>query len=412
MSGRFPPVPEGLPSGFAKPRLFAPGPTLGLPEARLAAFTAEWHHRTPSYEACQKEVVERLADLMGLDGPVYLLASSGTGGMEAAVVNTVGPGEEAIAIAAGKFGERWAEILDACGAVPHVIEVPYGSSATPEQVRQALKDHPNARALFLQASETSTGAAHELGAMGELVREVDDCLLVADVISWLGAAPLSADADGVDVLVGASQKALMVGPGVAWIGLGTRAVARLEANAGSGRYYFDLRRQSRQSEGRHAFTPPIDTVLALLAALRFVQEQVGAERFARNASRQAHAFRAGLTELGLSVLPEHPTPSLTTVALPDDLDGLALTRRLESAYGIKVAGGQGPLRGRVIRVAHMGYYDLLDTLGCLAALERALDDLGVSVPLGNGLAAAQHAARQFDIEHGDGDAGNTSRGSQ
>lgn len=408
MSTRFPPVPEGLPAGFAKPRLFTPGPTLGLPAARLAALTAQWHHRTPSFEAIFKEVVKRLADLMGLEGPVYLLSASGSGGMEAAVVNMVAPGEEAITVSAGKFGERWGEILRAHGAVPHVIEIPWGESAPPSRIREAVREHPRARALFVQACETSTGAAHDLKVLGEVVREARDCLLVADLISWMGAAPTDADAAGVDVVVGASQKAMMVGPGLTWVGLGARAVARLERSEGAPRYYFDLRLQGKQKSGRSAFTPPVDLVAALLAALQYVQDEVGTDRFVRNAARQACAFRAGIAAIGLSMLPEHPSPSLTTVTLPGELDGLALLKRMASAYGVKAAGGQAGLRGRVVRVAHMGYYDLLDTIGCLAALERALDDLEYDVALGEGLSAAQQAAQRFDTEH---DAGGESTAS-
>jgi aspartate aminotransferase-like enzyme len=225
-----------------------------------------------------------------------------------------------------------------------------------------------------------------------------DCLLVADVISWMGAAPLEADAWGVDVLVGASQKALMTGPGLAWVALGPRGQARLQEGTGAPRYYLDLRRQERQRQGRSAFTPAVDLVMAVLAALEFVQDEVGAQRFALNAARQAAAFRAALGALGLQAFPDHPSVSLSAFLVPDGMDGKSLLGRLESAYGIKAAGGQGALRGRLVRVAHMGYYDLLDTLGCVAAFERALADLGHGVEMGAGLAAAQQAALRFDEE--------------
>ncbi len=399
MNVRFPPAPEGLPTGFAKPRLFTPGPTLGLPQARLAALVADLHHRTPSFEAVFKEAHERLAELMGIRGPLVLLAASGTGGMEAAVVNTVAPGEEAVVVVAGKFGRRWVEILEAIGAVPRIVDVPWGDSATADQVRTVLSQCPDAKALFVQASETSTGAAHDLPELAGLVRQSADCLLVADVISWMAAAPLEVGRWDVDVVVGASQKALMIGPGLAWVGLGPRAEDRLKHFKGPPRYYFDLRRHARQVEGHSEFTPAVDLVVSLLTALRFVQDEVGAERFALNALRQAVAFRAALPPLGLQLFATNPTPTLSAVLLPPEVDGEALVGRMESAYGVKVAGGQEQMKGRLIRVAHMGYYDLLDTMGCLAALERALDDLGRPVGLGEGLAAAQQAARRFDEEH-------------
>jgi len=197
-------------------------------------------------------------------------------------------------------------------------------------------------------------------------------------------------------VVGASQKALMVGPGVSWVGLGTRAQTRLAEGRGAGRFYLDLRRQEKQASGRAGFTPPVDLVIALLEALRYVQDDVGLERFERNAVRQAAALRAGVAALGLSLLPEYPTPSLSTVLLPDGVDGGAFLKRLESAWGVKAAGGQGPLKGKVFRVAHMGYYDLLDTLGCVAAVERTMHDLDLQVRLGSGLSAAQEAAWRFD----------------
>ncbi len=400
MKHPFPPRPEGLRTGLAKPRLFTPGPTLGLPEARRAALVAEWHHRTPSFQALFGEVQERLGRLMGTSGPVYLLTSSGSGAMEAAAANLVGRGEEALVVDAGKFGRRWVQILEALGAVPRLIEVPWGGSASPDDVRAALDAYPGVRALFVQATETSTGAAHDLRALAEVVREADDCLLVADAISWLGAGPTEADAWGVDVVVGGSQKALMVGPGLAWLGLGPRASERLAQTDGLPSFYFDLKRQARQSEGRSGFTPGIDAVAAVGAALQWVQEEVGQERFIMNAARQGTAFRAALGPLDLELFPQHPSPALSAVRLPGGVDGAALIRTLEAAYGVKVAGGQGELAGRLIRVAHMGYYDLLDTLGCVAALERALMDIGRPVELGAGLAAAQKAARAFDGEHG------------
>ncbi len=398
MSEPFPPIPAGLPTGIAKPHLFTPGPTISLPAGRLAALAAEWHHRTPSFEAAFAESRERLAALMGLEGPVALIAASGTGGMEAALVNTVGPGQEAIVVNAGKFGERWGEILEAYGAVPRVLEVEWGASAQPDQVREILARFPAARALCVQASETSTGAAHDLPAMAAVAREAADCLLIADAVSWMGAAPLTADEWGVDVVVGGSQKAFMMGPGLTWVGLGERAVRRQQQDAGAARFYFDLARQGKPG-GRSAFTPAIDLVMALVTALRFIQDEVGAERFILNALRQATAFRAALPELGLAPFAAHPTPSLTAIKVPEELDGAALLKRLEHAYGVKAAGGQAHMKGKLLRFAHMGYYDLYDTIGCVSALELALADLDHPVEPGRGPAAAQRAAHAFDRDH-------------
>jgi len=398
MSETFPPTPAGLPTGIAKPHLFTPGPTISLPASRMAALAAEWHHRTPSFEAAFAETKERLGSLMGLTGPVALIAASGTGGMETALVNTVGPGQEAIVINAGKFGERWGDILTAYGAVPRVLEVEWGHSAGPDQVRELLARYPAARAICVQASETSTGAAHDLPALATVAREAEDCLLVADVVSWMGAAPLAADEWGVDVVVGGSQKAFMIGPGLTWVGFGPRAVRRSEQGVGAPRFYFDMARQGKEG-GRSAFTPAIDMVMALVTALRFVQEEVGAERFILNALRQATAFRAALPELGLAPFAVNPTPSLTAIRIPDSIDGVALLKRLEHAYGVKAAGGQGHMKGKLLRFAHMGYYDFFDTIGCLSALELALADCGAELTLGAGIAAAQVAVRAFDAEH-------------
>jgi len=211
----------------------------------------------------------------------------------------------------------------------------------------------------------------------------------------MGAGPLEADAWGVDVVVGGSQKAFMMGPGLTWLGFGPRAVERQERGGGSARFYFDMARQGKPG-GRAAFTPAIDLVMALVTALRFIQDEIGQERFIINAGRQAAAFRAALPELGLTLLARRPTPSLTAIRVPEDLDGAALLKRLERAYGVKAAGGQDHMKGKMLRFAHMGYYDLYDTIGCVSALERALDDLGRQVPIGAGVAAAQRAAHAFD----------------
>jgi aspartate aminotransferase-like enzyme len=349
------------------------------------------HHRTDEFRAVMKDCRAGLQRFLKTTGDVVVLAASGTGGMEAALANVLAPGEAMLALVAGNFGERWANIGRAYGMDVRVLEAPWGEAVPAEAVAQALDRDPAIRGVFVQLSESSTGAAHDVHAIARVTRS-RDALLVVDAISGAGAMALDTDGWGVDVVVVGSQKALALPPGLAFLALSTRAWERVEATK-TPRFYFDLRRERKaQATGESAFTPAISNVIALKAALDFVDASGGVDELVRNAGLLAAATRAAAGALRLPlVAPRHHGDALTALFAPEGLESGAIVKALKSEFGSTVAGGQGTLKGRILRIAHLGYYDATDILGLLATLEIVLKRLGHSFELGAGLAAAEAA---------------------
>jgi aspartate aminotransferase-like enzyme len=373
-----------------KPYLLAPGPTPVPPEVRAALALPVLHHRTPQFGAVLAEVQEGLRELFGTVGDVLILAASGTGAMEGAVTNLLSPGDEAIVVNGGKFGERWARICGAYGVVAREIRVPWGQAVRPEAVAAALDAHPGAKALFVQASETSTCVLHPVPALAALTR-ARDTLLVVDGITAVGVLDLPMDRLGIDVLVTGSQKALMLPPGLAFVALSGRAWAAAD-RARLPRFYFDFRRERKGvAERSPAWTPAISLVNGLRVSLTMMRAEGWAAIHARH-ERLARATRAGATALGLGLLaPQSPSPAATAVLLPDGVDGSALFRYLRDRMRVTFAGGQDQLKGKIIRLAHLGYVGAFDVVTGLAALELALHRFGVPVALGRGVGAAEAA---------------------
>ena len=371
-----------------KSYLLAPGPTPVPPEVLAAMALPIIHHRTPQFSAVLAEVQDGLRELFGTSGDVLILAASGTGAMEGSVTNLLSPGDEVIVVNGGKFGERWTKICAAYGVTAHEIKVEWGRAVRPDEVAAALAAHPAARALYMQASETSTCVLHPVAAVAELTRK-RDTLLVVDGITAVGVVDLPMDKLGIDVLVTGSQKALMLPPGLAFVALSERAWAQT-TKARLPRFYFDFAREKKSVKERTtAWTPAISLVQGLRVALAMMKAEGWPAVFARH-DRLARATRAGATALGLRLLaPDAPSPAATAVHLPAGVDGSALFRYLRDRMHVTFAGGQDQLKGKIIRLAHLGYVDALDVVSGVAALELALRHFGAAVELGRGVGAAE-----------------------
>jgi aspartate aminotransferase-like enzyme len=371
-----------------KYHLLAPGPTPIPPEVLQALSRPILHHRTPEFETLFARVRAALAELLETRSEVIVLAASGTGAMEAAAVNLLSPGDEAIVVRCGKFGERWADIGKAFGVTVHALDAPYGETVEPERVAAALRAHPGARALFVTQSETSTGVLEDVEAYAALTRRTDT-LCVVDTVSALGAVACPMDAWGVDVVVSGSQKGLMCPPGLAFIALNDRAW-RAAANARLPKFYWDLAAERKWQAKRQAqYTPAVSLLMGLDAAIALIRAE-GLPQVYRRHDRLSRAMRAGVEALGLGLFPRvTPSPAVTAVVAPAGIDGEAVVRTYGEEHNITIAGGQGEMKGKIFRLAHLGYVDESDVLVGLAALERVLARLGVPVEFGTAVGAAQ-----------------------
>ncbi len=371
-----------------KKYLLTPGPT-PVPEAVLLAMAAPiMHHRTAGFEAILARIWGNLQYLFQTQEDVFFFASSGTGAMEASVVNILSPGDKAICIRGGKFGERWTNIVQAYGGVPVNIDVAWGTAVDPGKVEAALAADPSIKAVYVQSSETSTAVRHDVQALAKVTANHPDTVLVVDAITALGVFPLPMDEWGLDVVVTGSQKALMLPPGLAFIALSKKAWNRA-AQARMPRFYFDLAREKKnKAKGTTAFTPAVSLLVGLDVALGMIREE-GLENLFRRHAVLARATREGFTAMGLKLYAAGVhSDALTAVLMPEEIDGKKLVKQLSAKYGITVAGGQEQLAGKIIRVAHLGYFDRFDVLMALEAVEMALADLGWPVQRGAGVAAA------------------------
>ena len=369
-----------------KKRLLTPGPVSAYPPALWAALDGNIHHRTPEFKVILADVRERLLRMMGMPQEVHILGSSGTGGMEAAVTNFFSPGDAVLVATCGKFGERWIELTTRFGLETHHLEYPYGQAVDPSQIEEALRRNSRICGVFVQACESSTGVQNDIDAISKVV-SATDAILIVDAISALATMPLSC-AEGIDVLIGASQKALMVPPGLAFVGVGRKAGSRME-HAKIARYYFDLRASKKawDQNGQTAFTPPTSLILSLQKSLTAI-EDFGLERLIQTTENRARATRAALAAISLEPFAKRPANALTAVVAPS---GIAdkITGELKQKYGFQVAGGQGELKGKIFRISHMGFIDHFDSLGVLSALELTLQTLGFPVEPGVSLSEFQ-----------------------
>jgi serine---pyruvate transaminase len=376
-----------------KARLMTPGPTQVPEAARLAMAREVMHHRTPEFRAILAAVLADLQYVLQTQNEVLLLTASGTGAMEAAVVNLVPRGGKAIVLEAGVFARRWAQIARTFGIQVVLHEVAWGRGVAAADVARLLAEHPDAVAVFGTLMESSTGVGHDVEAIGRVVL-ASDAIFVVDAISGAGAMECRSDDWGLDVLVVGSQKALMLPPGLSFLSISDKAwrqIERIEPQA----FYFNLKfaRESLHSGPQTPWTPAVTLVVGLAENLKQIRA-VGIEQIWAGCEKLARATRAGVQAIGLELFAQPPAAGLTAVKVPDGIDGAALLARLETRFGVKLAGGQDKLRGKIFRIGHFGALDALDVLGTLAALELTLSELGQPVELGAAVAAAQRELRE------------------
>ncbi|HET9697804.1 MAG TPA: alanine--glyoxylate aminotransferase family protein [Terriglobales bacterium] len=377
-----------------KSRLFTPGPTPILPAAQRAMASADMHHRTADFRALYQKVLADLKTFVGTHSDVLLLSSSGTGAMEAAVTNLTSPGDRVLVVTAGKFGERWRDLAKAFGCHVDLAEAPYGQAVSPDAVKAKLTS--DTRVVFMQATESSTGARHDVRAIAQLLKG-SEALLVVDAITGLGTTKFDVDGWGIDVIIGGSQKAVMIPPGLAYLAVSERAWQRVESSK-QPRYYFDLKKERKAAgKGESAFTPATSLIAALNAAMDYLREAgkgdlaAGRDALIENAELSAEMTRAAAKALGLKLFaPDAPAAALTAIVPPEGLDSSDIVKKFRDQFGAVVANGQAEMKGKVFRIAHLGYYDYMDTMGVLAALEQIMAGLGTGhLEFGFALRAAQ-----------------------
>ncbi|HEY7534365.1 MAG TPA: alanine--glyoxylate aminotransferase family protein [Thermodesulfobacteriota bacterium] len=364
--------------------LFTPGPVPVPDEILLEMARPIIHHRTLEFEKIFAEVREGLKYIFQTKEEVFILASSGTGGMEGAVANTLSRGDKAIVVNGGKFGERWLKICQAFGIDIDEIKVEWGEAVDPDKIKDALKKNPSIRAVLIQASESSTGVMHPIKETAEITRERDDVILIVDGISAVGAFPLPFDAWGIDVLVAGSQKAFMLPPGLAFVGMGEKAW-KFNEKSDLPKFYFDFKRYLKEAKSNTVpWTPAITLVIGLALVLRNFKNE-GLDKLHRHHERLAHATREAIKAMGLDLYARHsPSNSLTAGVAPSEINAGKIISGLKDRFGMTIAGGQDQAKGRIFRISHMGFIDRADIIAVISALECVLRDLGYKFDFGAG----------------------------
>ena len=369
--------------------LLAPGPTPVPDRVLLAMAQPMIHHRTPQFSAIFAEVKEDLKYLFQTKQDVLILAASGTGAMEGSVTNLFSPGDEVIVINGGKFGERWGKISESYGLKAHWLNVEWGKAVDPKDVKKILDANPKIKGIMVQASETSTAVAHPVKELAQFTKNRQDCLLIVDGITAVGVFPVPMDELGIDVLVSGSQKAFMLPPGLAFAALSEKAWKFMET-AKCPRFYFDFKKERKNlKDNTTAYTPAASLIIGLREALRMIKEEGLENVFARH-NRLARATRAAVKAMNLKPLaPDSPSDATTGVYVPEGVDGGKLVKYLRDEMGITLAGGQDQLKGKILRIAHLGYIDTFDIIVAISSIEMALRKFGYKMEFGKGVAAAQ-----------------------
>ncbi|HEY4188308.1 MAG TPA: alanine--glyoxylate aminotransferase family protein [Polyangia bacterium] len=376
-----------------KEYLLTAGPT-PVPERVLLAMAGPiLYHRAPLFMECLKETQEGLKWLFQTKQIVLQIAGSGTASMDAAVCNFLSRGDKALVIRGGKFGERWGKICQAYGVDCSFIDVEWGTSVDPDAVKVALDKDPGIRAVYATASETSTGVKHNLEGISQVTRGRDGVLLCVDAVTAIGAFDVPMDKWGLDVVCLGSQKAMMLPPGLAMLSASEKAWAA-NAKANLPRFYLDMLREKKsQEKGETAFTPAVSLIVGLRESLRMMHEETLEGVWTRH-ERLAKATRSAAGGLGLELFSSSPTNSVTAIRVPGGIDGLAVIKTMKNRYGITIAGGQDHLKGKIIRIAHVGYFSEFDIITAISGLEMTLSDLGYGIKPGSGVAAAQASFAQ------------------
>jgi aspartate aminotransferase-like enzyme len=365
--------------------LMAPGPTPVPTDILLEGAKDTIHHRTPQYLEIQKKAIDGCQYLFQTKQPVYILSSSGSGAMEAAVANLINPGDKAISVNSGKFGERWGDLCRAFEADLDEIKLEWGSMVKPEQIKEALEKNPDTKAVFTTLSETSTGTVHPIKEIAEIVKDYE-AILVVDAISGLLAQPLKMDEWGIDVVVTGVQKGFMMPPGIGLISASEKAMKVINENKNN-KYYFDLKAYAKKYPDS-PWTPPINLVYQLAKSVELLQEETIEGLWERH-ELMAKATRKAMEAMGLELFAENPGNVLTSIKVPEVVDGKKIVSFLRDNWGVTFAGGQEHLKGKIIRIAHLGYMSQFDVIIGISALEMGLKKFGYDLELGSGVKAAE-----------------------
>lgn len=346
------------------------------------------HHRTEDFRKLYKQVLSDLKEVLKTSHDVLVLVSSGSGGLEAATQNFFSPGDEVLVCSAGKFGERWVEIMKAWNMNATVLSAPYGEAVQPEAVEKALAQNKKIKGVFVQASETSTGTQHDVKSMGLAVKKTD-AIFVVDAITGIGTMPLDIEGWGLDIVVGGSQKAFMIPPGLAFLSISPKAWALADSST-SPHYYFNLKREKKSAaNGESAFTPNIALLVAFAEALKYVKT-IGIDNLVENAQLLAKATRESVKALGLELFSSSPAASVTAVKAPAGMDSGVIVKEFRTRFNAIISNGQGSMKGQIFRLAHLGYFDFHDLFAIAAELELILAAQGKPVRFGSGVVAAQN----------------------
>jgi aspartate aminotransferase-like enzyme len=369
--------------------LLAPGPTPVPAEILLSMAAPIIHHRSPDFLPVLDSAKKGLQWLYQTKNDVLILSSTGTGGMVGAVNNFFNQGDEVLVLNGGKFGERWTKICQTYGLKVEEIAVEWGYAVKPAEVEERLKKNKNLKGVFVQATETSTGVYHDIQTLSSIVRKYEDTLFVVDAISALVAHDLRTDEWGIDIMVGGSQKGVMLPPGIAFVSVSEKAWKKAETSK-IPKFYFNFKKERENlAKNQTNFTSPVTLIIGLNAGLKMLQAK-GLENVFKRHESLAHATRKAVQAIGLELYPkESPANSVTAVMTPPGIDGQAVYKNLREKYGITAAGGQDKAKGKIFRIAHLGYSDRFDIITAIAGIEMVLKGMGYPVTLGSGVAVAQ-----------------------
>lgn len=372
-----------------KKYLLAPGPTPVPPEVLLRMAYPMVHHRAPDFGPIMAEISDGLKWLFQTTNDVLIMASSGTGAMEGSVSNFLSPGDKVITVNGGKFGERWTKICKAFGVNVIEIKVEWGEAVDPQIIAGHLKNDPSIKGVYVQASETSTGVAHDVRTIAGIVKNYPGTILVVDAITAVGVFDIKPDAWGIDILITGSQKALMLPPGLAFASVSDKAW-KMNETAKCSRFYLDFKKERDNiRKNTSAYTPAVTLIIGLQQVLGILREEGLENIFARH-SLLATATREGIKGFGLEIFPKSsPSDAVTAVKAPEGYDGQQIYKNLREKYGITAAGGQDHLKGKIFRISHMGYCDKFDVITAISGTEMVLKEMGYSGELGSGVRRAE-----------------------
>jgi len=368
--------------------LLTPGPTPVPEEVLLAIAKPVIHHRTKEFGQLLEHVTEQLKNVFQTKNDILTFTSSGTGSMEACVVNTLSPGDKAVVLDTGNFGTRWTKLIKTYGLEPVIVKYPWGQAARPEDLKRTLEAEPNTKAVFCQLTETSTGVVNDVRALAKIAHEAN-AILVVDAISGLAGQRFYQDEWDIDIVCASSQKGLMLPPGLAFVSVNERGWQCVEQST-LPKFYWDFKtyRKSLREKKETPYTPAVTLLAGAQVALNMLITE-GMEHVFSRVELLARATRAGIEAAGLELFAECPCDVVTAVKVPSNLDGADLLKRMQDKYGVKIAGGKAEYKGKIFRIAHMGYIDRFDIIVALSGLEMVLFEMGYNIKLGSGVAAAQ-----------------------